>query len=187
MDIYNKYARQRGRVLEFQVRYYQFLTAKTKSISLVLIHAYLSQDLLYGYRRVDPLHGADYVLDLLLLYKKFKGRKVTVPVRRHTYLRQTFAELEMIEENEFRSLHIDNTQPPNSHADLTTKLQSKSREDLNLFNSDVIHIILPLSGRLESFQRFLLNFERTCLQTGEEVQLMVVLFDDDNQVISEIC
>ncbi|KAH8042536.1 hypothetical protein HPB51_023864 [Rhipicephalus microplus] len=45
MELTNRYSKQRGRVIEFK-------------------------DVLYGYLRVDPLHGADYVLDLLLTYRK---------------------------------------------------------------------------------------------------------------------
>ncbi|KAH7961166.1 hypothetical protein HPB52_004345 [Rhipicephalus sanguineus] len=56
MELTNRYSKQRGRVIEFK-------------------------DVLYGYLRVDPLHGADYVLDLLLTYRKYRGRKMTLPVR----------------------------------------------------------------------------------------------------------
>jgi len=38
-----------------------------------------------------PLYGAEYVLDLLLLYKRFRGKPISIPVRRHAYLQQTFA------------------------------------------------------------------------------------------------
>lgn len=44
---------------------------------------------LYGYRSRTAA-GVDTVLDLLLLYKKYRGRKVTLPVRRHLYLHQHF-------------------------------------------------------------------------------------------------
>ena len=44
---------------------------------------------LYGYRRVDS-YGADTILDLLLVYRKYRGRKVTLPVRRHVYIHQHF-------------------------------------------------------------------------------------------------
>lgn len=44
---------------------------------------------LYGYQRVD-FFGADTILDLLLVYRKYRGRKVTLPVRRHVYLHQHF-------------------------------------------------------------------------------------------------
>lgn len=66
MESINKYSRQRGRVIDYQ-------------------------DLLYGYVRMDPLHGSDYILDMLLKYKKYRGRKMTVPVRRHAYLQRQFA------------------------------------------------------------------------------------------------
>lgn len=51
----------------------------------------------YGYHRVNPLYGAEYVLDLLLLYKRFRGKPVSIPVRRHAYLQQTFARTQMNE------------------------------------------------------------------------------------------
>lgn len=60
----NAFSRQRGRVVE-------------------------ERSILYGYRRVDP-YGADTVLDLLLVYRKYRGRKVTLPVRRHVYVHQHF-------------------------------------------------------------------------------------------------
>lgn len=136
MDIVNKYARQRGRILEYQ-------------------------DILYGYRRVDPLHGADYVFDLLLLYKKFKGRRVTVPVRRHAYLQQSFGRLQLIEDDALGFLEDG--------------ANSTSRN-----NKQFVHIILPLSGRSSTFQRFVDLFEKTCLKTGELVKLYIVLFSSNN-------
>lgn len=51
----------------------------------------------YGYRRVNPLYGAEYILDLLLIYKRYKGKKMTLPVRRHAYLQQSFVRTEMWE------------------------------------------------------------------------------------------
>lgn len=65
MENINAYSKQRGRVIEFR-------------------------ELLYGYQRLDPIHGADYILDILLVYKKYRGRKMTVSVRRHAYLQQSF-------------------------------------------------------------------------------------------------
>lgn len=60
----NSCSRQRGRVVE-------------------------ERSALYGYRRVNS-YGADTILDLLLVYRKYRGRKVTLPVRRHVYLHQHF-------------------------------------------------------------------------------------------------
>lgn len=65
MDYINNFSRQRGRVIEFR-------------------------ELLYGYSRVNALYGHDLILDLLLMYKKYRGKKMTVPVRRHLYLQRAF-------------------------------------------------------------------------------------------------
>jgi len=65
MDDVNAVSRKRGRQIEFR-------------------------EILYGYHRVVPQYGAEYILDMLLVYKKFRGRKITVPVRRHAYLQQQF-------------------------------------------------------------------------------------------------
>jgi len=65
MDNINLFSRERGRVIEFQ-------------------------QILYGYYRLNPLYGPDYILDVLLTFKKYRGRKMTVPVRRHAYIQQQF-------------------------------------------------------------------------------------------------
>lgn len=65
MENINNYSRQRGRVIEFR-------------------------ELLYGYNRLNPLHGQDLILDLLLIYKRYRGKKMTVPVRRHLYVQRAF-------------------------------------------------------------------------------------------------
>lgn len=65
MEIINAPSRQRGRVIDFN-------------------------ELLYGYTRLQPLYGVDHVLDLLLKYRRYRGRKMTAAVRRHAYLQQSF-------------------------------------------------------------------------------------------------
>ncbi|XP_037292457.1 chondroitin sulfate synthase 1 [Manduca sexta] len=72
MEIINAPSRQRGRVIDFN-------------------------ELLYGYTRLQPLHGADHVLDLLLKYRRYRGRKMTAAVRRHAYLQQSFTAMEIRE------------------------------------------------------------------------------------------
>lgn len=67
MENINNYSRQRGRLIEYR-------------------------DLLYGYSRVNPMYGHDLVLDLLLVYKKYRGKKMTVPVRKHLYIQRSFTE-----------------------------------------------------------------------------------------------
>lgn len=67
MDYINNFSRQRGRVIDFK-------------------------EILYGYTRLNALYGQDLVLDLLLIYKKYRGKKMTVPVRRHLYLQRAFTD-----------------------------------------------------------------------------------------------
>ena len=42
-----------------------------------------------------------------------------------------------------------------------------------------INFVVPLTGRWEIFKRFMLNYERVCLQRGERTRLAVVLFEND--------
>lgn len=53
----------------------------------------------YGYARVNPLFGCEYVLDILLNYNRYRGKRVSLAVRRHAYLQQTFARTEILEEH----------------------------------------------------------------------------------------
>lgn len=68
MENINNFSRQRGRVIEFR-------------------------ELLYGYSRINSLYGHDLILDLLLIYKKYRGKKMTVPVRRHLYIQRAFTDI----------------------------------------------------------------------------------------------
>ncbi|PIO68905.1 chondroitin N-acetylgalactosaminyltransferase, partial [Teladorsagia circumcincta] len=75
---FNSNARQRGRVLQFQ-------------------------SLQYGYMRVEPRYGVDYVLDMILWFKKFRPpHRTTLSVRRHAYVQQVFAPLQALSERNMR-------------------------------------------------------------------------------------
>lgn len=126
MELTNRYSKQRGRVIEFK-------------------------DVLYGYLRVDPLHGADYVLDLLLTYRKYRGRKMTLPVRRHAYVQQPFTQL-----------RIRDVTPP------VDELRRRA----------TIRFVLPLCGRRAAFERFLRTFRDVCLDTDDACSLLVVQYRD---------
>ncbi|XP_024879482.1 chondroitin sulfate synthase 1 [Temnothorax curvispinosus] len=154
----NSYSRQRGRVVE-------------------------ERSALYGYRRVNS-YGADTILDLLLVYRKYRGRKVTLPVRRHVYLHQHFIGLEMRE-----TVNGVEVQPRQESNDKSIQ-NFLHRGFLNLnFNSQeedpvqskVINFILPLSGRYEVFQRFLQNYEDICLASGEKTSMLVVLYQHKSE------
>ena len=131
MEGINMLSKERGRIIDFK-------------------------ELLYGYYRVNPKFGVDYILDLLLSYKKYRGRKMMFPVRRHAYLQQPFGPL------------------------VVRKSESESRVDMA---AQRIHFIVPLAGRLPIFERFMDNFRRVCIETDDNVRLVIVLFptmaDDD--------
>ncbi|XP_008481499.2 chondroitin sulfate synthase 1-like, partial [Diaphorina citri] len=97
MENLNTFSRERGRMIDFQ-------------------------ELLYGYYRENPLHGADYILDLLLVYKKYRGRKMTVPVRKHAYVQQQFTGLEIREMVE--DLASTELRPPSTSAEETAAVNS---------------------------------------------------------------
>ncbi|XP_051539229.1 chondroitin sulfate synthase 3-like [Myxocyprinus asiaticus] len=161
MEMINENSKARGRVIDFK-------------------------EIQYGYRRVDPLHGAEYILDLLLLYKKHKGRKVTVPVRRHAYLQQSFSRPFFSEAEE---LDIDKLEDAINSDSRSLSFLSSS---LKLFSSfqisestkemqsqKKVHFLVPLTGRYETFVRFMKNFERICLIPNQNVKLTIILVDND--------
>ena len=135
---------------------------------------------LYGYRRVDS-YGADTILDLLLVYRKYRGRKVTLPVRRHVYLHQHFTGLEIretvngeeVDESGKKQRKDKSLQSIFSGGFLNLNFNFEEEDPVN---GKVIHFILPLSGRYEVFQRFLQNYEEICLTSGQKTSLLVVLY-----------
>ncbi|KAF7281659.1 hypothetical protein GWI33_004458 [Rhynchophorus ferrugineus] len=158
MELINSFSKQRGRVIDFK-------------------------EILYGYWRLDPLHGVDLILDLLLVYKKYRGHKMTVQVRRHAYVQQSFTGVFIREAtnsppkelmnyddnllNHFISRLSNNFPPfigfPQSHN------QSKT----------VINFLLPLSGRYETFVRFLKMYEDVCIRNWEPTRLYVILYKSE--------
>lgn len=173
MELINANAKARGRVIDFK-------------------------EIQYGYRRVDPLHGAEYVLDLLLLYKKHKGKKLAVPVRRHAYLQQSFSRPHLLEHDPLDARELAaaidrEADAAGSLAFLSDSLkrlvpfplpgaQPSAPRSLPHSGSGIdatVHILVPLAGRLDMFARFLAHVERTCLAPGLNVQLVVLLSGAD--------
>ncbi|XP_052458730.1 chondroitin sulfate synthase 1 [Carassius gibelio] len=165
MEMINANAKTRGRVIDFK-------------------------EIQYGYRRVNPMYGAEYVLDLLLLYKKHKGKTMTVPVRRHAYLQQTFSKIQFLEDEEMdaRVLAARINQDSDSLSFLSNslkmlvpfKLSSQSGIKQHEPKEKKINILVPLAGRYEIFVRFMANFEKICLIPNQNVKLLILLFSTDN-------
>ncbi|CAG7724432.1 unnamed protein product [Allacma fusca] len=143
MDIINGYSRARGRIIDFK-------------------------EILYGYHRVNPLYGEDFVLDLLMTYKKYRGRKMTVPVRRHAYIQRPFAPLQL-------NIIMSYLESRNHLMDAKGKVKK-------------LVLILPLSGRLIAFGRFLQDFKTSCSSWTSDMRnyekfslhLKIVYFDKNN-------
>ncbi|XP_063233384.1 chondroitin sulfate synthase 1 [Bacillus rossius redtenbacheri] len=185
MDMINLYSKQRGRVIEFR-------------------------EVLYGYHRLDPVHGSDYILDLLLVYKKYRGRKMTVPVRRHIYVQRPFTGVEIRETVDGAGVErLPASRFWEDEGDTTQRTVGASRdvfesgllrigESLPSFlgagglghpprdavHNKLINFILPLSGRADAFQRFVRVFEEVCLQQNERVSLIVILYPSDTEPTS---
>ncbi|XP_016410708.1 chondroitin sulfate synthase 1-like isoform X1 [Sinocyclocheilus rhinocerous] len=165
MEMINANAKTRGRVIDFK-------------------------EIQYGYRRVNPMYGAEYVLDLLLLYKKHKGKTMTVPVRRHAYLQQTFSKIQFLEGEEMdaRVLAARINQDSDSLSFLSNslkmlvpfKLSSQAGLEQHEPKEKKINILVPLAGRYEIFVRFMANFEKICLIPNQNVKLLILLFSTDN-------
>ncbi|XP_072201509.1 chondroitin sulfate synthase 1 [Excalfactoria chinensis] len=164
MEMINANAKTRGRIIDFK-------------------------EIQYGYRRVNPMYGAEYVLDLLLLYKKHKGKKMTVPVRRHAYLQQTFSKIQFMEHEEMDAKELASkiNQDSGSLSFLSNSLKmfvpfqlSRSRVERKELKDQKINILIPLSGRFDMFARFMGNFEKTCLIPNQNVKLVVLLFNSNS-------
>lgn len=148
MDNINNYSRQRGRVIEFR-------------------------ELLYGYHRINTLHGQDLILDLLLIYKKYRGKKMTVPVRRHLYIQRSFTEIQIRELTDENNISI---QKQSTKLDTVKNYWNSGLEklsdtfairgggeknygEISTAAKSKIVFVLPISGRFETFLRFLNNYE----------------------------
>ncbi|XP_061888039.1 chondroitin sulfate synthase 3-like [Entelurus aequoreus] len=147
------------------------------------------KEIQYGYYRVDPMHGAEYVLDLLLLYRKHKSRKITVPVRRHAYLQQSFSRPFFCETEELNVaelvLAINSGSRSLSFLSNPLKLLSpfqfyESTRESREQSQREVNILVPLSGRYDTFVRFMENFEQVCLIPKQNVKLSVILVDTES-------
>ncbi|XP_034752486.1 chondroitin sulfate synthase 3 [Etheostoma cragini] len=164
MEMINENSKTRGRVIDFK-------------------------EIQYGYYRVDPMHGAEYIIDLLLLYKKHKGRKITVPVRRHAYLQQSFSRPFFTETDELdvAELVAAINSESQSLSFLSNSLKFLSPFQVQESNRDMweqsqrkVNILVPLSGRYDTFVRFMENFEKVCLIPKQNVKLSIVLVDNES-------
>ncbi|KAG1679324.1 Chondroitin sulfate synthase 1 [Nymphon striatum] len=146
----------------FRMENYQSLSINDNIIDLLMhIQRYNKQrgriiqfkELLFGYVRVNPMQSVDYILDILLIYRRYKGKKMTLKVRRHAYIQQQF---------------------------LTTQVQEISQYSNEASAKIKVNILLPLFGRLETFQQFMKNYESVCLKNQQNTDLLILLFNESD-------
>lgn len=149
LDVINSEASEKGRVIEFR-------------------------DLYYAYVNNDPVHGITYILDLLLLYKRYKGDKMTVKVRRHVYVRQSLlpARVEVVGSDTGGT-----TVPILLSGDGGLGVSSDSRQ--------TVHIIVPIAGegKLGALDKFLENYEKEVLTVLQPVRLVMVVFTQSGSLL----
>ncbi|XP_053948348.1 chondroitin sulfate synthase 1 [Anastrepha ludens] len=160
MENINNYSRQRGRVIEFR-------------------------ELLYGYNRLNPLHGQDLILDLLLIYKRYRGKKMTVPVRRHLYVQRAFTGTFV---KEFSEDFYNVTLQKNYLNDMLKSGMERISKHFTLPGLPIapetskIVFVLPIAGRYATFKRFLDSYERVAIEQDTNCDLLVVIFGNNTSV-----
>jgi len=145
LDVINAEASDKGRIIEFR-------------------------DLFYAYVHTDPKYGLTYILDLLLLYKRYKGNKMTVKVRRHVYVRQPFLPLvAMLEEQQ-------ESNPPS-----VPVLSGDGGLGVAQDTRQSVTIIVPVAGekKIPVVRRFLENYEKEVLSQLQPARLVMVVFMEE--------
>lgn len=146
-DEFNSNARRRGRILQFQ-------------------------SIQYAYSRVEPRHGVDYVLDIILWFKKFRPpHRATLSVRRHAYVQQTFGEIEAITDEE----HLKILKSASGYYSNITDEEQKEIA-LNVNDSKRIHLLMPLRGRSTTFKRFCENMIDVLPPSEKDIELVLILY-----------
>lgn len=158
-DKFNLNARQRGRILQFR-------------------------NVQYGYMRVEPRYGVDYVLDIVLWFKKLRPAR-TLSVRRHAYVQQTFGPIEALSDSEYRQLYL----LPQSEAVYNTLNSGSNRVAAGSVSTTPVYIVMALQGRAEIFRRFSHNLRQILPVYERSVKIVIVLYrcqnETENILISE--
>ncbi len=126
--------------------------------------------LYYGYVRFTPETGVQYVLDLLLIYRRFAGKRLTLPIRRHAHAVQSFSE------------PVVRKWPVEEYF-AQGEGEGDGEEEVDHIE---VNLVVPLAGRMTTFHRFLANFARVW-EADQRLTLTVVLFsaEDNSTTITE--
>ena len=147
VDKINRDAREKGRYIEFR-------------------------DLYYAYVHQDPVHGNSYILDILLVYKKFQGKKMTVKVRRHVFVREVLLET-----------HVKVGTGPEPGGSPVPAVVPGDTPNYYADGRRPVTLLLTVAGdaKVSVLRRFLADYEREILLRMDPVKLVVVAFKENNQ------
>ncbi|CAF1090399.1 unnamed protein product [Rotaria sordida] len=154
MEAVNKISRNMGRFLEYK---------KT----------------LYGYYKYEPRHGMSYILDLYLIYRKYMGRKMSVPVRKRVYVVQKFRPLyfhELFSSYSSAILSPVGAGSPNFVNSISPVITNTNTTIILPSLPVPIHMIVPVSGRLPTLKRLLTNFDHIVMCSNDSDLLNVHLY-----------
>jgi len=143
----NKDAREKGRTIEFR-------------------------DLYYAYVNHDPKYGNTFILDILLVYKKFQGKKMTIKVRRHVFARQLL--LDAHTKHQSGAEYLPSPIPAVVPVDSPSYYEDDRR---------TITILFTVAGdnKIIALKRFFVDFEREVLLKMNPVKLVVVVYKENSQ------
>ncbi|CAF2517827.1 unnamed protein product [Rotaria sp. Silwood2] len=120
------------------------------------------------YYKYQPQFGMNYILDLFLIYRKLSGKKVSASVRKHVYVVQKFCPLYFRELSSAYSSAILSSSGAGSpyHVNLTSPVTTNINT-IKTSSSILIHIIVPVSGRLSTLKRLLTNFHHVVMHSND--------------------
>ncbi|VDN02638.1 unnamed protein product [Thelazia callipaeda] len=153
-DEFNANARERGRLLRFQ-------------------------NIQYGYMRVEPRHGVDYVLDIALWFKRIRPpNRATLSVRRHAYIQQKFGPIQAISDHLLRdTLRQRIAKSIRLLKEKNSTLKDFDWKPINLPEEKFhVYLILPLAGRIDAFKKFVSNLRTVCYNK-RIFSLILVVYD----------
>ncbi|CAF1427282.1 unnamed protein product [Adineta steineri] len=131
---------------------------------------------LYGYYKYKPRFGINYILHLHVIYRKYMGKKMSIPVRKHVYAVQRFHPLYFRELSSSYSGTILSPFGADSYNSISPMMTNSSRTIMLSTPSIPIHLIVPVSGRLPILKRLFINFDRVVMYSNDSDLLSVHLY-----------
>jgi hypothetical protein len=124
-----------------------------------------------SFNKTSFFQGVDYVLDMILWFKKFRPpHRATLSVRRHAYIQQTFAAPEAITERQSRRIMHKKAAYENAN------VSDLSGKDSEWILHEKIYLIMPLKGRSQTFTRFSNNLRHILPASETQIELIIIFY-----------